>query len=94
MGAGPVWGGRGQSGSGRGKEHASGNVWLQGGWGSQMGRERPGLRLQVDVAEKGWWLRDEHFQKGALGRGEALRHLIPGTDHLIPDGSSRVPNDA
>ena len=59
-----------------------------------MGGERLGIRLQVDVAEKGWWLRDEHFQKGALGRGEALRHLIPRTDHLIPDGSSTVPNDA
>ena len=43
--------------------------------------------------EKGWLLRDEHFQKGALGRGEALRHLIPGIDRPIPDGSSGVPND-
>lgn len=29
----------------------------------------------------------------SLGRGEALGHLIPGTDRPIPDRSSRVPND-
>lgn len=59
-----------------------------------MGGERPGLQLQVGEAEEtGWWLRDEHFQKGALGRGEALGHVIPGTDRRIPDRSSRVPNN-
>lgn len=40
-----------------------------------MDGESPG-----EAEERGWWLRDEHFQKGALGRGEALGHLIPGTD--------------